>query len=137
MGGIWQQFSVPENVQLSLFSINFLRNINVCTVRFEGWGGSPFFSPEISSLAGKGNQGEVVCLRQQDIGILDCLPVLVPREGFVLIWATAPGAVVRPGRFPFVSLLGEQLFFFALRSTWLWWMLLLWNFSSTLPAVSC
>lgn len=78
-----------------------------------------------------------MCLRQQDIGILDCLPVLVPREGFVLIWATAPGAVVRPGRFPFVSLLGEQLFFFALRSTWLWWMLLLWNFSSTLPAVSC
>ncbi|XP_017168798.1 FAD-dependent oxidoreductase domain-containing protein 1 isoform X2 [Mus musculus] len=28
VGGIWQQFSVPENVQLSLFSINFLRNIN-------------------------------------------------------------------------------------------------------------
>ncbi|XP_057623345.1 FAD-dependent oxidoreductase domain-containing protein 1 isoform X1 [Chionomys nivalis] len=28
VGGIWQQFSVPENVQLSLFSIDFLRNIN-------------------------------------------------------------------------------------------------------------
>lgn len=70
MGGIWQQFSVPENVQLSLFSINFLRNINVCTVRFEDWGGSPFFSLKIRSLAGQGNQGEVVCLRQQGIGIL-------------------------------------------------------------------
>ncbi|XP_020038309.2 FAD-dependent oxidoreductase domain-containing protein 1 isoform X2 [Castor canadensis] len=29
VGGIRQQFSLPENVQLSLFSINFLRNINV------------------------------------------------------------------------------------------------------------
>ncbi|XP_039110831.1 FAD-dependent oxidoreductase domain-containing protein 1 [Hyaena hyaena] len=28
VGGIRQQFSVPENVQLSLFSIDFLRNIN-------------------------------------------------------------------------------------------------------------
>nr|XP_012805844.1 FAD-dependent oxidoreductase domain-containing protein 1 isoform X2 [Jaculus jaculus] len=28
VGGIWQQFSLPENIQLSLFSINFLRNIN-------------------------------------------------------------------------------------------------------------
>ncbi|XP_040848628.1 FAD-dependent oxidoreductase domain-containing protein 1 isoform X1 [Ochotona curzoniae] len=28
VGGIRQQFSLPENVQLSLFSINFLRNIN-------------------------------------------------------------------------------------------------------------
>ncbi|XP_037697835.1 FAD-dependent oxidoreductase domain-containing protein 1 [Choloepus didactylus] len=28
VGGIRQQFSLPENVQLSLFSVNFLRNIN-------------------------------------------------------------------------------------------------------------
>uniref|UniRef100_A0A8C7BK44 FAD-dependent oxidoreductase domain-containing protein 1 n=1 Tax=Neovison vison TaxID=452646 RepID=A0A8C7BK44_NEOVI len=28
VGGIRQQFSVPENIQLSLFSIDFLRNIN-------------------------------------------------------------------------------------------------------------
>jgi len=28
VGGIRQQFSVPENIQLSLFSIEFLRNIN-------------------------------------------------------------------------------------------------------------
>ncbi|XP_037361482.1 FAD-dependent oxidoreductase domain-containing protein 1 isoform X2 [Talpa occidentalis] len=28
VGGIRQQFSLPENIQLSLFSINFLRNIN-------------------------------------------------------------------------------------------------------------
>ncbi|XP_076780732.1 FAD-dependent oxidoreductase domain-containing protein 1 isoform X7 [Arvicanthis niloticus] len=28
VGGIWQQFSMPENVQLSRFSIDFLRNIN-------------------------------------------------------------------------------------------------------------
>ncbi|XP_023557269.1 FAD-dependent oxidoreductase domain-containing protein 1 [Octodon degus] len=28
VGGIRQQFSVPENVQLSLFSVDFLRNIN-------------------------------------------------------------------------------------------------------------
>ncbi|XP_036602570.1 FAD-dependent oxidoreductase domain-containing protein 1 isoform X2 [Trichosurus vulpecula] len=28
IGGIWQQFSVPQNIQLSLFSIEFLRNIN-------------------------------------------------------------------------------------------------------------
>ncbi|XP_071068512.1 FAD-dependent oxidoreductase domain-containing protein 1 isoform X10 [Dasypus novemcinctus] len=28
VGGIRQQFSLPENIQLSLFSVNFLRNIN-------------------------------------------------------------------------------------------------------------
>uniref|UniRef100_A0A8C6W217 FAD-dependent oxidoreductase domain-containing protein 1 n=2 Tax=Nannospalax galili TaxID=1026970 RepID=A0A8C6W217_NANGA len=28
VGGIWQQFSMPENVRLSLFSVEFLRNIN-------------------------------------------------------------------------------------------------------------
>lgn len=60
MGGIWQQFSVPENVQLSLFSIDFLRNINVCTVRFERLGGEPFLSIKSRSLAGKGNQEYVV-----------------------------------------------------------------------------
>lgn len=30
VGGIRQQFSLPENIQLSLFSVDFLRNINVC-----------------------------------------------------------------------------------------------------------
>lgn len=28
VGGIRQQFSLPENIQLSLFSVDFLRNIN-------------------------------------------------------------------------------------------------------------
>ncbi|KAM6157810.1 FAD-dependent oxidoreductase domain-containing protein 1 [Rhynchocyon petersi] len=28
VGGVHQQFSLPENIQLSLFSVNFLRNIN-------------------------------------------------------------------------------------------------------------
>lgn len=46
VGGIRQQFSVPENIQLSLFSIEFLRNINVRAKRFGGWGGDHSFSPE-------------------------------------------------------------------------------------------
>lgn len=36
VGGIRQQFSLPENIQLSLFSVEFLRNINVRAVRFGG-----------------------------------------------------------------------------------------------------
>lgn len=54
VGGIRQQFSVPENVQLSLFSIDFLRNINVCAKRFGDWGGEHSFSPErgAAQLAG-------------------------------------------------------------------------------------
>lgn len=46
MGGIRQQFSLPENIQLSLFSVDFLRKINVRAVRFGGWGGVPSFGPE-------------------------------------------------------------------------------------------
>ncbi|XP_015426823.1 PREDICTED: FAD-dependent oxidoreductase domain-containing protein 1 isoform X2 [Myotis davidii] len=34
VGGIRQQFSLPENIQLSLFSVDFLRNINVRAVKF-------------------------------------------------------------------------------------------------------
>lgn len=70
VGGIWQQFSMPENVQLSLFSVDFLRNINVCTVRFEGWGGSPFFSLKISSLASKGNQRKLCVGGSKALGFL-------------------------------------------------------------------
>lgn len=46
VGGIRQQFSLPENIQLSLFSVDFLRNINVRAVRFGGWDDDPSFSPE-------------------------------------------------------------------------------------------
>lgn len=46
VGGIRQQFSVPENIQLSLFSIDFLRNINVRAKTSGGWGGDQSFSPE-------------------------------------------------------------------------------------------
>lgn len=47
VGGIRQQFSLPENVQLSLFSAEFLRNINV---RLRGGGGDPSFSPETGAV---------------------------------------------------------------------------------------
>lgn len=36
VGGIRQQFSLPENIQLSLFSVSFLRNINVRAMRLGG-----------------------------------------------------------------------------------------------------
>ncbi|XP_068850951.1 FAD-dependent oxidoreductase domain-containing protein 1 isoform X1 [Aphelocoma coerulescens] len=38
VGGIRQQFSLPENIQMSRFSASFLRDINVCGVAFMGGG---------------------------------------------------------------------------------------------------
>lgn len=113
MGGIWQQFSVPENVQLSLFSINFLRNINVCTVRFKKLGGEPFLSIKSRSLAGKGNQGYVVLEAARP-----CDPC--PRERFVLMWGIDPGSCSEKARgHPFPSASLESSFSSQHRNTWL------------------
>ena len=56
VGGIRQQFSLPENVQLSLFSVEFLRNINV---RLGGGGGDPSFSPERGAVLLAGETGQL------------------------------------------------------------------------------
>ena len=92
VGGIRQQFSLPENVQLSLFSAEFLRNINV---RLRGGGGDPSFSPERGAVLLVGETGQL------GVEMQVFFPVAMPGGGFSLGQGTELRVMVgKPEKLP-------------------------------------